>query len=58
MSHLKHPTLDTMAVKIFYYKIIITKFELTTQVLPNLNLQKRNYTDDFDIFFKIKDKAK
>lgn len=58
MSYLKHPTLETMAATIFYYKIIITKFEVTIQALPNLSLPRGNYTDGLDIFFKIKDKAK
>lgn len=47
-----------MAATIFYYKMIISKFEVTTQVLPNLSLPRENYTDGLDIFFKIKDKAK
>lgn len=55
MSRLKHPTLETMVATIFYYKMIISKFEVTIQVLPNLSLPQENYTNDF---FKIKDKAK
>lgn len=58
MSRLKHPTLETMVATIFYYKMIISKFEVTIQVLPNLSLPQENYTNDLDIFFKIKDKAK
>lgn len=58
MSHLKHLTLETMVATIFYYKIIIPKFEVTIQILPNLSLPRENYTDGLEIFFKIKDKVK